>query len=210
MFARLANKAHGGLMTDLPQFLFTALVLVGSPGPNTLSVAAVGAAFGQRRGLRYLAGLTLGMLGVIMAVGTGLSALVLTLPGIAPIVTGLAIVYFLWLAWRIASAPPMARAAPHRNPPHWSEGTLLSLVNPKAYAAMAAVFSGFTLVIDAPFQDALTKAALLMVTILAVNLCWLFAGSALTRLVRSPAAGRAVNIGFALSLLLAVAATTLL
>jgi threonine/homoserine/homoserine lactone efflux protein len=197
-------------MTDLPQFLFTALVLVGSPGPNTLSVAAVGAAFGRQRGLRYLAGLTLGMLGVIAVVGTGLSALVLTVPGLAPIITGLAIVYFLWLAWRIASAPPLARADPQRRPPHWTEGTLLSLVNPKAYAAMAAVFSGFTLVVDAPLQDALTKSTVLMVTILGVNLCWLLAGSALTRLVRSPAAGRAVNIAFALSLLLAVAATTLL
>jgi threonine/homoserine/homoserine lactone efflux protein len=32
----------------------------------------------------------------------------------------------------------------------WFEGTFLSLVNPKAYAAMAALFSGFILVAGDP------------------------------------------------------------
>ncbi|ASP20303.1 cysteine/O-acetylserine efflux protein [Antarctobacter heliothermus] len=197
-------------MSDVPQFLVVALALTGSPGPNTLSVAAVGAAFGRRQGLRYMAGLTLGMLGVIAIVGSGLSALLLALPGVAPVVTLGAIAYFLWLAWRIATAPPIGLTKAQGNPPHWTEGTLLSLVNPKAYAAMAAVFSGFTLVSGAPLGDALVKTALLMLTILAVNLAWLCAGSLLTRTVRSPRAGRVINMAFAGALLIAVAATTLL
>ncbi len=197
-------------MEDLPQLLLTAFALAGSPGPNTLSVAAVGAAFGGRRGMGYMAGLSLGMLGVIAIVGSGLSALLLAVPGVAPVITVLASVYFLWLAWRIATAPPLGAPDPQRHPPHWSEGALLSLVNPKAYAAMAAVFSGFTLIAAAPMQDALAKAAVLTAVIVAVNLIWLQAGTALSRLVRNPRAGRAVNMGFAAALLLAVAATTLL
>ncbi|SNS13927.1 LysE family translocator [Antarctobacter heliothermus] len=197
-------------MSDVPQFLAVAFALTGSPGPNTLSVAAVGAAFGRRRGLGYMAGLTLGMLGVIAIVGSGLSALLLALPGVAPAVTVVAAAYFLWLAWRIATAPPIGLAKAQGQPPRWTEGALLSLVNPKAYAAMAAAFSGFTLVTGAPVGDALVKTALLMLTILAVNLAWLLAGSLLTRIVRNPRAGRIINLTFAGALLVAVAATALL
>ncbi len=156
-----------------------------------------------------MAGLTLGMLGVIAIVGSGLSALLLALPGVAPVVTVAAAVYFLWLAWRIATAPPLGLADAQSHPPHWTEGALLSLVNPKAYAAMAAVFSGFTLLAGTTVGDALVKTALLMLTILCVNLGWLFAGSLLTRLARNPRAGRAINLAFAGALLIAVAATTL-
>jgi threonine/homoserine/homoserine lactone efflux protein len=50
-------------------FVLAALALVGSPGPNTLSLAAVGAAFGMRRGIGFMLGLTFGMLLVIIIVG---------------------------------------------------------------------------------------------------------------------------------------------
>ena len=57
----------------LAPFLLTALALVGSPGPNTLSVAATGAAFGRRRGVAYMVGIVLGMVGVIAIVATGVA-----------------------------------------------------------------------------------------------------------------------------------------
>src|SRR4051812_41633491 len=40
--------------------LLTSLALMGSPGPSTVSVTAVGAAFGLRRSLAYVLGLILG------------------------------------------------------------------------------------------------------------------------------------------------------
>ena len=72
--------------------------------------------------------------------------MLLALPGAAPLVTLAAAAYFLWLAWRIATAPPLtASPAGPGTAPRWYEGAGLSLVNPKAYAAMAALFSGHVL-----------------------------------------------------------------
>ena len=90
-------------------FLLAAFVLAGSPGPNTMSLAAAGAAFGAGRSLAFMAGLAFGMLGVMVIVASGLVAMLLAAPGIAPIATVAAVLYFVYLAWRIATAPMKPR-----------------------------------------------------------------------------------------------------
>lgn len=194
-------------MDTLASFLVAAFALTGSPGPNTLSVAAVGASFGRLQGLAYMLGLDLGVALVIAIVGTGISGTLLALPGIAPAVTVLAALYFLYLAWRIATAPPLSALPGERRttPPPWYAGVLLSLANPKAYAAMAALFSGYTLLPGAPVQDGLAKAAVVLAVILLVNFLWLSAGAGLARVLRTPGLSRAVNIAFAALLLVSVA-----
>ena len=197
-------------MEPLGTFILTALALTASPGPNTLSLAAVGAAFGRLRGLRYLLGLILGMAMVILIVGSGVSSLLSAIPGAAPVITIIAGAYFIYLAYRIATAPPLAAPNEPGSEPKWFEGTFLSLVNPKAYAAMAALFSGFILIPGDPTADSLFKAALLILMIILVNICWLFAGSALARFFRHERTSRAINIAFAVSLILSVVITVLL
>ncbi|WP_319824359.1 LysE family translocator [Thalassovita sp.] len=192
-------------MDALLSFLISAFALTGSPGPNTLSLAAVGASFGRARGMAYMAGLNLGVVLVIALVGSGLSGLVLAVPGVRPLVTAAAVAYFLYLAWKIANAPPLRAPDTVTTAPRWVAGVFLSLSNPKAYAAMAALFSGHVLRPGQPVPDALTKAALIVAVILLVNLAWLTIGAALTRALRNPRAARAVNITFALLLLLSVA-----
>ena len=180
----------------LAPFLLTALALVGSPGPNTLSVAATGAAFGRRRGVAYMVGIVLGMVGVIAIVATGVAGMLLALPGAAPLVT-------------LATAPPLtASPAGPGIAPRWYEGAGLSLVNPKAYAAMAALFSGHVL-LAGPLADAALKTALALGVIIPVNIAWLSLGAGLTGLMRDPAASRWINRAFAAALLISVAAVVL-
>ncbi|MEO0382253.1 MAG: LysE family translocator [Pseudomonadota bacterium] len=198
------------MLTATLSFLLAALALTGSPGPNTLSMAAVGASFGRLRGVEYMVGLNLGMVVVIALVGTGMAGIVLAVPGLAPIVTVLAAVYFLYLAYRIATAPPLKAAtpddsAPTKPAPRWYEGFGLSLVNPKAYAAMAALFSGHVLVDGNQMADSLWKAGLLIATITVVNIAWLSVGAAMTSALQDPRTSRTVNIAFAILLLLSVA-----
>lgn len=197
-------------MEELLGFLLAGLALTGSPGPATLAMAATGAAFGPRRGLGYLAGVSLGMLAVMAVTASGLVGLLLALPGATPLVTALAAAYFLWLAWRIATAPPLSDETAGRRRPTLPAGVLLALVNPKAYAAMAALFSGFLLVPGRLGLDAGLKVALLSAMIVGVNLAWLLTGAALTRAFRAPRANRAINLGFAVLLVASVAAALLL
>jgi threonine/homoserine/homoserine lactone efflux protein len=193
------------MVEGLAAFLLAAVALAGSPGPATLSLTATGAAFGARRGAAYLAGIVVGMVAVMAVVASGLVGLLLAVPGATPVVTGLAAAYFLYLAWRIATAPPLAADTAERRPPTFVGGLLLSLVNPKGYAAMAALFSGFVLVQERLALDAAAKMAVLVLIITAVNVAWLLAGAALTRFFRDPRTNRAINVAFAVLLVASVA-----
>jgi threonine/homoserine/homoserine lactone efflux protein len=189
----------------LPSFVLAGLALAGSPGPATLSLAAAGAAFGTRRGLGYMTGIVTGMVVVIGVTATGVIGVLLARPGATPVVATLAGAYFVYLAVRIAMAPPLGEGGGHHRPPSFAGGFFLSLVNPKAYAAMAALFSGFVLVRERLEVDALAKAIVLMGIITAVNMAWLFAGASLTQFFRDPRTNRAINVTFAVLLVASVA-----
>lgn len=191
-------------MEEFLGFLLAGLALTGSPGPATLSLAATGAAFGGRRGLGYMLGIISGMVVVMTITATGMTGIVLALPGAVPVVATLAAAYFAYLAWRIATAPPLAEDAVARRQPSYAAGVFLALVNPKAYAAMAALFSGFVLVSSRVELDALAKIAVLLAVITMVNFAWLFAGAALTRFFRAPRSNRIINVSFAVLLIASV------
>ena len=192
-------------MEGLPGFLLAAVALAGSPGPATLSLAAAGAAFGARHVAGYLVGIVAGMVGVMAITASGLVGLLLALPGATPVVTALAALYFIWLAWRIGTAPPLTDKVGERRPPSFMGGLGLSLINPKGYAAMAALFSGFVLVRERLALDVASKIAVLTLVIAVVNVLWLLSGSLLTRFFRDPRTNRIVNITFAVLLLASVA-----
>ena len=186
-------------------FVLAGFALAGSPGPATLSLAATGAAFGARRGLGYMAGIVIGMVVVMGIIATGVVGVLLALPGATPVVATMAAAYFIYLAFRIATAPPLAERTDQHRQPSFTGGLFLSLVNPKGYAAMAALFSGFVLVRERLELDAAAKVIVLVAIITAVNMAWLFAGAALTRFFREPRANRATNVTFAALLIASVA-----
>jgi threonine/homoserine/homoserine lactone efflux protein len=192
-------------MEGLLGFILAGLALAGSPGPATLSLAATGAAFGSRRGLGYMAGIVGGMVIVMAITATGVTGVLLALPGATPVVAAIAALYFVYLALRIATAPPLAENAGQGREPSFIGGVFLSLVNPKGYAAMAALFSGFVLVRGRVELDAALKAMVLVAIMIVVNAAWLFAGAALTRFFREPGTHRAINLTFAVLLVASVA-----
>lgn len=191
-------------MEPLTGLIFASLALMGSPGPATLSLAATGAAFGFARGVPYLLGIILGTIGVLVAIALGVTGLILTIPGVAPILVTLAACYILYLAFKIASAPPLSTQAEDSNAPRCWNGLLLALANPKAYAAIGAVFSGFTLIENHPTGDGVFKFGVLTCMIFLINTVWLGVGAWLARMFHSSAASRGINIGFALLLVISV------
>ncbi|MGE0094039.1 MAG: LysE family translocator [Alphaproteobacteria bacterium] len=194
-----------GLTDEVLGFALAAVALTGSPGPANMALAATGAAYGVRGGVVLSAGIIAGVWAVMLLTATGLAAFLLGEPALGPILKGAAALYMLYLAWRIASAPPLSAGEAKRAPPSFGVGVVLGVGNPKAYAAMAALFSGFTLVRAAPTHDAALKMALVVGIMVAVNLLWLLLGAALTNAFRDSRANRVINIVFALSLLASVA-----
>lgn len=185
--------------------ILAGLVLAGSPGPNTMSLAAAGAAFGARRSIAYMIGLALGMLFVMIIVASGVVAMLLAVPGIAPVATVAALLYFVYLAWKIGTAPPLSEGDRARRDPSLTDGLLLSLVNPKGYAAMLALFASHTLIAASFVIDAAVKIAIAELIIVLVNVVWLFVGAGLARYFRSPRASRIINVTFAILLLASAA-----
>jgi threonine/homoserine/homoserine lactone efflux protein len=185
--------------------LFASAVVMGSPGPSTISVTASGAAYGFRRSLGYVSGLIVGTMSVLLAVALGVVAFVLSMPYGTRILTCLASSYLLYLAFKIATAPPLDSLGGDRQPPAFLGGFLFAIANPKAYLAIAAVFAGTTLV-DDKIKNALVKIALLAGMIVIIHLAWLSAGVALSRVLQAPLASRLVNLTLA-AILAAMAVT---
>lgn len=196
-------------MDSLFGLVLAGFALAGSPGPSNISLAAVAAAFGPRRSLGYMAGIVLGMVLVMAITASGVIGMVLAVPGAAQAVTLLAAAYFGYLAWRIATAPPLSQGGAARREPSFAAGLLLALVNPKGYAAMAALFSGFVLLRDQLVLDAAAKLVVLTAIVLLVNLVWLYAGAMLTRQFHDPRMSRIINVTFAVLLVASVAAALL-
>jgi len=157
-----------------------------------------------------MTGIDVGMAGVIAITASGVVGILLAVPGATPVIAALAGAYFLYLAYRIATAPPLSENSAERSPPSFAAGIALSLINPKGYAAMAALFSGFVLIPQRLALDAAAKAIVLAAIIAAVNIAWLVAGTALTRFLREPRANRAINVAFAVLLLASVGFALLL
>jgi len=189
-------------MTGLWALLLTAAALMGSPGPSTISVTAVGAAFGLRRALPYILGLIAGTTIVLLAVATGVFALLLAIPNLAPVLTIASALYILYLAYRIARAPPLSAPDADAPRPAFAGGLLLAAANPKAYVAIGAVFAGATLEGLSPVADAVAKTAVLTGMIVLIHFVWALAGSALAGLLRDPLASRIVNVALAVVLVL--------
>lgn len=194
------------VLTDaLLGFALAGLALTGSPGPANLALAATGAAFGVRRGFVLSAGIIAGVFAVMLLTASGVATFALAQPALGPILKAAAALYMIYLAWRIATAPPLTERTQRRTPPSFGAGIFLGVGNPKTYAAMAALFSGFVLVSGAPAHDAALKMVVVVALMVGVNLLWLLLGAALTRAFRDPRMNRAINIVFAISLLASVA-----
>jgi len=193
------------MISDLFLLWLAAFPLMGSPGPATLSLTAMGAAFGTRRSLSYLIGIILGTVGVLLMIATGVTAIILASPALVTAISVLAAAYILYLAYRIATAPAVTQQDNSAKSPSFFSGFLLAIANPKAFAAIGAVYANHTLIADDLVLDAAIKIAALSFVIVTVNSVWLLFGHAFSTVLTNPRAARTANAAFAVLLVASVA-----
>ena len=181
------------------------VAIMGSPGPATVSPVAAGSAFGLRRSLPYLAGIIAGTTIVLVAVATGITAALLAVPAIGAVLIWVSAAYILWLAYRIATAPPLSAPAAGPGAFSFAGGTLLGVANPKGWVAIAAVFASARLA-DAAAADATAKFVVLTGMIVVICASLLVAGRSVAPLLRDSRRARFVNATLAVAV---VAATGL-
>ena len=73
-------------------------------------------------------GIVIGMLAVMGVIATGVMGVLLTLPGAMPVIVAVAAAYFVYLAFRIATAPPVREGTERRRQPSFAGGLFLALV----------------------------------------------------------------------------------
>ena len=185
-------------------FAAAVFFLIITPGPGVLSAAGVGAAYGMRSGLRYVLGLFIGNNLVILAVVTGLAALVLANPIVRTVLFALSTAYLLYLALRIALAGSKLAFIPAHREPGVLAGILLQPINPKAYAVNTALFSGFAIMPDALVAEAIWKVLIVNAIWVPIHVLWVWFGVRLKALDLGAERQRLINIAMATSMLLVV------
>ena len=173
-------------------------LLLGSPGPATLGLAAVGAVFGIQQGLRFLAGILTGLGAAILGASLGLAALFAAFPTARVTVQLIGGLYIGYIAFKVATAPHATDSATVRQtPPGFMDGFLINLLNPKAYAVLLALFSQFLLPLTSSAGAYAATALVCFVVGIIVDIIWLGFGSMLRPLFKQPRPARVLRVLFA-------------
>lgn len=185
-------------------FAAAVFFLLVTPGPGVLSLAGVGSGFGAVQGRRYLWGLCAGSNLVMLAVVSGLSALLLADPRIRLVLFAASTAYLVYLAARIAFAGAKIAFIERAEAPGFRGGITLQIINPKAYAVGTAVFTGFNFLPDYVLAEVVIKFVILNAIWLPIHFGWLWAGISLRAMALKPTTQRALNIAMALAMLTVV------
>lgn len=137
------------LFVALCTFAFISTV---TPGPNNMMLSASGAQYGYVKTLPHMAGIVIGVAGLMVSTLLGVGALFSIFPVLYTILKVLGVAYLLWLAFKIATSPVTdsvyegteARAETTKGPFKWWEEALFQLINPKAWMMALASVGTFT------------------------------------------------------------------
>jgi threonine/homoserine/homoserine lactone efflux protein len=191
--------------TAIGLFLLAAVALLGSPGPGIAALLAVTRGQGLRAGLRYYAGLQVGLALAAGISAAGLFSLLTAFPMLLRAASIVAVLYLIYLAWKIGTAPVTASGRSQSRASPFG-GFMLGMTNPKAYLAFASLMASTTLVTAGASADAALKWLLIVGVILVVDIAWVLVGAALHRATLPPRIERIMNLGFAAAILGAAAA----
>ncbi|KMW60412.1 Transporter, LysE family [Candidatus Rhodobacter oscarellae] len=183
------------------EFALAVTLMLSTPGPGVLSTAGVGAAFGARAGVAYVTGLFLGSNLVMLAVISGLAALLLAVPAVRMVLLVASTGYLFYMAARIALAGSKVAFIQAQAQPGIRAAVLLQIINPKAYVVGMTFFSGFVIWSDAYWSEVVIKLIVLNAIWIPIHIAWLYAGVALERLNLPARTQRAINIAMALAML---------
>ncbi|KID56114.1 lysine transporter LysE [Pseudoalteromonas luteoviolacea] len=187
---------------------FTTFLLLGSPGPAPLALAAVGASSGVREGVPFLLGILSGLLVAIVASATGLGALLLSFPQLTHVLQVAALLYLLYVAYKIATNKSALSSTGDKSV-GFMDGFILNLFNPKAYAACIAIFANVALPFESQVQASVVAASILFAVAIVADALWLYFGGVLHRVVKTSQQLRYLRLFFASLLVLLLGYVTL-
>lgn len=186
-------------------FALAVILLIITPGPGVLTTAGFGAAYGFKPSLRFVLGLFIGTNLVMLAVISGMAAIVLSVPWLRLVLMAASVSYLVYLAARIAFAGSRIAFTEAKSPPGVLGGMALQAINPKAYVVNTSLMTGFGFAPDNLVFEIVAKVLIMNAIWIPIHLAWLWAGTALHELNLSHRTQRGINIAMAVAMLSVVA-----
>jgi threonine/homoserine/homoserine lactone efflux protein len=185
------------LLLALTAFAFVSSI---TPGPNNLMLMTSGANFGFVRTLPHAAGVTLGIVPMVLLIGFGAERVFAAFPFAHVILQALCTAYLLYLAWKIATAAPVAdEGQALAKPMSFTQAALIQWINPKCWTMALTAVTAF-----APPGDLLIGYGVISAVFVIVNLpsasLWMGLGVQMRRFLAAPRARRIFNVVAALLL----------
>jgi threonine/homoserine/homoserine lactone efflux protein len=167
-----------------------------TPGPNNLMLTASGANYGFRRTLPHLLGIVIGCLVLFILLALGLGKVFEQFPLLQTGLKILGSLYLLWLAWKIATAPPPEINLENKSQPlTWWQAAGFQFANPKAWVMGITLMAGFLPNQGELIINALLLAGLSALVVLPCISLWAGLGTAVSRLLKSEHHWRWFNRG---------------
>lgn len=181
------------LLLALAGFAFVSSI---TPGPNNLMLMTSGANFGFARTIPHLLGVSIGFVAMVIIVGAGLAQVFAAVPELHTVLKVVSAAYLLYLAWKIAKAPPpSAEGAVRATPMTFLQAAAFQWVNPKAWTMALTAISVYAP--TGPGGISAVTLVLIAVVFGAINLpsvgVWTAIGTQLRRFLSSPASFRVFN-----------------
>ena len=166
-----------------------------TPGPNNLMLTASGANYGYWRTLPHILGILAGCFVLFSAVALGLGLLFERFPLFQTLLKIIGSAYLLYLAWKIASAPPPdLRLRGEGRPLTFWQAAAFQFANPKAWVMGLALMAGFLPGQGSTWVDALLLAGFAELVALPCISLWAGFGMAVGRYLKSERAWRVFNV----------------
>lgn len=169
-----------------PLLMFTFVYSI-TPGPNNLLLAASGAAFGYRRSLPHMLGVSLGAALMLVLVGCGLCTVFDRVPHLHNALKYFGAAYLVWLAWCIARSDNAGDHRPSARPLGFWQGMALQWINPKTWVMAVGVAATYTPRDGYLLHLLLAGILLVLVSFPSISI-WTLFGQCMACTLRSPAA----------------------
>ncbi|MES1203013.1 MAG: LysE family translocator [Pseudomonadota bacterium] len=169
-----------------------------TPGPNNLMLMASGTNFGFARTIPHSLGVIVGYTAMVLLVGIGLSGVFTAVPALHDVMKAFCVAYLLYLAWKIATAPPPGEGPIRAKPMTFTQAALFQWINPKGWTMALTAASAYAVSDD--FWSYAIIALVFGLIGVPSNGLWMVMGVQARRLLSNPRALRAFNIGAALLL----------
>ena len=157
-----------------------------TPGPNNVMLTASGANYGYWRTLPHIFGILIGCLVLFIAIALGLGLVFERYPIVQTLLKVLGSAYLLYLAWKIATAPPPDFASQQdARPMTFLAACLFQFANPKAWVMAISGIASFTLSGDAFLASAVVVIAVMGMTNLPSIALWAGFGVAVGKMMKT-------------------------